>query len=113
MRTDLKAFRKSGLANCFGRQQPIEGRVPVLVAPRRSLRPVSLLSAVWGPLYQSHVLTPHFHSAATRRRSFPIDSAVYACMARSARGITGGWDSWDRAPLSSQRLVPYPRGQDG
>jgi hypothetical protein len=61
---------------------------------------------------RSHVLTPHFHPAA-RRPPFPNDSAALACTARFAQETTGGWRGWDRAPLSSRRPVPYPRGEEG
>jgi hypothetical protein len=110
MCTDLKAFRKSGLANCFGRQQSIEGRVPVLVPRTAWTSHISCLPS--GGSYQSHVLTPHSHSAA-KRHSFPNNAPAYACSAASVRGITGGWDRRDRAPLSSRRPVSYPRGKKG
>lgn len=69
-------------------------------------------SAVVRGANQAHVLTPHFHPAAHRSPS-PNDVAVFACTARFAREASGGWRGWDRAPLTSQRPVPYPRGKDG
>lgn len=107
MRTDLTPFRKSGLANCFGRQQNRSKEGFQCWLPRAIAhdgRP--------GPRNQSYGLTPNFHTAATRRRSFPNDSAVYACSARSARRHCVQRDRRDRAPLSSRRPVPYPRGKE-
>src|SRR6476646_12021450 len=89
MRSNLEPFRKSGLANCFGRQQPIEGRVPVLVPPGEM--DAILLSAVRG-LETSHM---HLHHTSTQQQRavalFPTTRRRMPAQLSPPEGSTGLW----------------------